>query len=97
MLGDRYLSDDRETLTAVADTFIARAVCRLRRDGLHNPNYLTYRLGDISKRNLWLALWRDKANVPKGYDIMKIWQYGSGSVRGINGAVDCNLGYFQPD
>ena len=60
-----------------------------------NPNYLTYRLERIPDHDLWLALWRDKERKPIGYDTMKIWQYGAETVKGINGYVDSNYGYFE--
>ena len=57
-----------------------------------NPNYLTYRLNDVSKYPLWLALWRNKSNVPtiKQYPSLRIWQWGDEAVDGIGGNVDAN-------
>ena len=62
-----------------------------------NPNYLKYRLGDISDIPLWLALWRDSGNVPQSYPNMKLWQYGKGSVSGIVGDVDLDFGFYADE
>ncbi len=62
-----------------------------------NLNYLKNYLGDVSDIPLWLALWRDDKTKPP-YD-MEIWQHtSSGTVGGISGRVDMNIGYFElPD
>lgn len=59
-----------------------------------NPDWLRNRLDGISNRPLWLALWRNKNNVPSGYGDMKIWQWGESTVSGIINNVDSNFGYF---
>ncbi len=60
-----------------------------------NPDWLRNRLDGINNRTLWLALWRDKNNVPSGYGDMKIWQWGESNISGIIGKVDTNFGYFD--
>lgn len=60
-----------------------------------NPDWLKTKLNGIGSNKLWLALWRDKSNVPSGYGDMKIWQWGGEAVPGIAGTVDSNFGYFE--
>lgn len=94
---DKYLPRNKTTLTAIVDAFCAYVAAEGYRPMLYtNPNYLIYRLGDVSKYDLWLALWRDKSRTPIGYDNMAIWQYGAEDVNGVRtGAVDSNFGYFD--
>lgn len=93
---DKYLPTDKALLTSIVHTF-----CDCVKSAgftpivYTNPNYLNNRLNDITKWDLWLALWRDKSNVPTGYPNMKIWQHSSTeTVDGITGKIDGNLGYF---
>ncbi len=93
---DKYLPEDKVLLTSIVNAFCER----VREAGYRpivytNPNYLTYKLNDISKWDLWLALWRDKSKIPTGYPNMKIWQYGGEMISGINGNVDSNFGFFD--
>lgn len=65
-----------------------------------NPDFLTNYMTNITKYDLWLALWRDISNVPSftTYPNMKAWQYsGSGSIKGVSGAVDMDLGFYTED
>ena len=94
---DKYLPRNKATLTAIVDAFCAYVAAEGYRPMLYtNPNYLTYRLNNVSQYDLWLALWRDKTRTPIGYDNMKIWQYGAENVNGVRtGAVDSNYGFFD--
>lgn len=93
---DKYLPRNKKTLSAIVDAFCAYVEAEGYRPMVYtNPNYLTYRLERIPDHDLWLALWRDKERKPIGYDTMKIWQYGAETVKGINGYVDSNYGYFE--
>lgn len=62
-----------------------------------NPDWLRNRLAGIGDADLWLALWRDRENIPTGYPRLKIWQWGADYVDGINGEVDSNIGLFDVD
>lgn len=90
---DKYLPTDKAALTAIVAAFCERVKTGGYTPMVYtNPNYLKYRLNDISAYPLWLALWRDKSNVPTGYKNLKIWQYGGGRADGVNGTCDLNLG-----
>lgn len=60
-----------------------------------NPNYLTYRLpaGEFENDEIWLAHYNVKK--PMQVPNTQMWQYGTGNVNGISGAVDMNEGYFN--
>ena len=94
---DKYLPKNKNLLTD-----IVRAFCEaVRSSGFApmvyaNRNYLVSRMNDISDYPLWLALWRNKDNIPDGYTNMKIWQWGAEKVDGIANPVDSNFGYFDP-
>ena len=63
-----------------------------------NPDFLTNHMNNLLQYDLWLALWRNANNTPSPdmYPNMKVWQYtGSGSLDGISGLVDLNLGFFD--
>lgn len=94
---DKYLPQNKKTLSAIVDAFCAYVAAEGYRPMVYtNPNYLVYRLERIPDHDLWLALWRDKSRKPTGYDTMKIWQYGAETVKGIStGEVDSNFGYFD--
>ncbi len=94
---DKYLPQNKNTLSAIVDAFCAYVAAEGYRPMVYtNPNYLIYRLERIPDYDLWLALWRDKSRKPTGYDNMKIWQYGAETVKGIStGEVDSNFGYFD--
>ncbi len=91
---DRYLPKDKEALTAIVKAFCdAVAAGGFAPMVYTNPNYLRYRLKDISAYPLWLALWRSKTNIPtkKDYPSLTYWQWGSETVSGIKGKTDANL------
>lgn len=82
---DKYLPQDKNLLTAIVDRFCQR----VKNAGFEpiiytNPNYLTYRLNDVSKWDLWLALWRVQEPDIKKYPNLKIWQCGSAKINGVN-------------
>ncbi len=91
----KYLPTDKELLTQIVNVFCTM----IKQAGYEpivytNPNFLTYRLNNISSWKLWLALWRNKNNVPtvKQYPNLVIWQWGSETVDGItSGKVDANF------
>jgi|GEM_PF-1014666 Lyzozyme M1 (1,4-beta-N-acetylmuramidase) len=63
-----------------------------------NPDFLTNHMNNLHQYDLWLALWRNVNNIPsfEKYPNMKVWQYsGSGTLAGINGMVDLNLGFYD--
>lgn len=88
---DSRLPSDRDALTA-----IVRAFCGVvKRAGFDcmvytNPDFLTYRLGNLSEYGLWLALWRDKNRLPasSAYPNLRIWQWGRETVNGISASSD---------
>ena len=91
---DKYLPRDKTLLTQIVYTFCSRVQAAGYDPIIYtNPNYLTYRLNDVSKYPLWLALWRNKTIVPtvKQYPNLRIWQWGGEAVDGINGKVDANF------
>lgn len=90
---DEYLPRDKTLLTQIVYTFCSRVQAAGYDPIIYtNPNYLTYRLNDVSKYPLWLALWRNKTIVPtvQQHPNLRIWQWGSEAVDGINGNVDAN-------
>lgn len=91
---DIYLPKDKTLLTQIVYAFCSRVQAEGYDPIIYtNPNYLTYRLNDVSKYPLWLALWRSKTIVPtvKQYPSMRMWQWGKEAVDGINGKVDANF------
>lgn len=91
---DMYLPRDKQLLTQIVYTFCSRVQAAGYDPIIYtNPNYLTYRLGDVSKYPLWLALWRNKNKVPTTaqYPALRIWQWGSEAVDGIGGKTDANF------
>jgi GH25 family lysozyme M1 (1,4-beta-N-acetylmuramidase) len=90
----KYLPKDKTLLTQIVNTFCSRVTSAGLRPMVYtNPDYIKHRLNDISYWPLWLALWRKKTNVPtvKDYPSMKLWQWGSEAISGINGNVDANF------
>lgn len=90
-----YLPNDKTLLTQIVNVF-----CTLVKQAGYdpmvytNPNFLTYRLNSVATWKLWLALWRNKDNVPttKQYPNLAIWQWGGEPVKGITtGNVDANF------
>jgi len=61
-----------------------------------NPNYLTYRMGDVSDLPLWLAFYGVTADKALAYN-PKIWQPSKGKVNGVKEDVDIDYGYFAAD
>lgn len=91
---DKYLPRDKTLLTQIVYTFCSRVQAAGYDPIIYtNPNYLTYRLNDVSKYPLWLALWRNKTIVPtvKQYPNLRIWQWGTEAVKGIAGKPDANF------
>ncbi len=89
----RHLPKDKTLLTQIVNTFCSRMVSAGYRPMVYtNPDFLKNRLNDISYWDLWLALWRNKANVPalSDYPNMKVWQWGAEVVDGVTGKVDAN-------
>lgn len=97
---DRFLPRDRQTLTGIVHGFCKKIKLhgKMRPILYANPNYLTYRLGNLSIYPLWLAYW----GVPEARALRYkpvMWQYGAGdrgSVDGIDARVDLNIGYALP-
>ena len=90
----KYLPKDKTLLTQIVNTFCSRVAS----DGFTpmvytNPDYIKNRLNGITYWDLWLALWRNKNNVPTLYDYpnMKLWQWGGEKISGISGNVDANF------
>ena len=91
---DKYLPTDRKLLTQIVNTFCSRVYSAGFDPIVYtNPNYLEHRLNDVSAWPLWLALWRNKNNVPtkEQYPNLRIWQWGTETVPGILGRIDANL------
>nr|DAK92713.1 MAG TPA: PlyB like endolysin [Caudoviricetes sp.] len=92
---EAFLPKDKRTLTRIVFAFCKVVKAAGFRPMVYtNPNYLTYRLNDISHWDLWLAYW----GVPEARALRykpKVWQYGIGTVDGIRGSVDMNRGYFE--
>ena len=89
----RHLPKDKTLLTQIVNTFCSRMVSAGYRPMVYtNPDFLKNRLNDISYWDMWLALWRNKANVPalSDYPNMKVWQWGAEVVDGVTGKVDAN-------
>ncbi|MBQ7786165.1 MAG: S-layer homology domain-containing protein [Clostridia bacterium] len=90
----RYLPQDKQLLTQIVHTFCARVQAEGYTPMIYtNPTWLRTRLGDIGMWPLWLALWRNKANVPSAEDYpnIRIWQWGAENVDGIAGDVDADF------
>ena len=91
----KYLPTDKTLLTQIVNTF-CEAVQNAGYEPIvyTNPSFLSYRLNNIQKWKLWLALWRDKTNVPTvaQYPNLVLWQWGGEKVDGITtGNVDANF------
>lgn len=90
----KYLPGDRQLLTQIVHTFCARVQAEGYEPMVYtNHDWLRNRLGNIDMWPLWLALWRNKANVPQteDYPNIRIWQWGTEDVDGIAGGVDANF------
>lgn len=91
---DIYLPKDKTLLTQIVYAFCSRVQAAGYDPIIYtNPNYLKFRLNDVSKYPLWLALWRSKTIVPtvQQYPNLRIWQWGSEDVDGITDEVDANF------
>jgi GH25 family lysozyme M1 (1,4-beta-N-acetylmuramidase) len=83
-------------LAEVVDVFYRRVIERGYRPLVYtNPDFLVYKLPTsfAANHDIWLAHW----GVTKPYSVphMKMWQYGLGTMDGINGTVDLDIGYFE--
>lgn len=46
--------------------------------------------------DIWLAAWTQSADIPTRYNYgQKMWQWGTDSVKGVNGPVDCDFCYVN--
>jgi GH25 family lysozyme M1 (1,4-beta-N-acetylmuramidase) len=91
---DKYLPKDKKLLTQIVNTFCSRVYSAGFDPIVYtNPDYLEHRLTNVSAWPLWLALWRNKNNVPavEQYPNLRIWQWGTETVPGILGRIDANL------
>lgn len=87
---------DRTPLTALVRRFMRKITAAGYKPMLYaNPNFLTYRFepGAFDDVPLWLAYWGRSTPYP-GTDPL-IWQFGAGTIDGIDGDVDHNHGYFD--
>lgn len=85
---------DKTLMAQIVNAFCSRIEAEGYRPMVYtNPDWLKKRLGNVSHWDLWLALWRNKANVPTAdkYPNLCVWQWGSEPVDGINGKVDANF------
>lgn len=100
----RYLPEDRTLLTQIVKTFLEE----IEEGGFvpciyTNPNFLRYRLGDVSEYRLWLAYWTSIDALAKApsdstanayttqYSNVVLWQWGRykpGTVSGVSVDVD---------
>lgn len=90
----KYLPKGKTLLTQIVNTFCSRVTSAGLRPMVYtNPDYIKHRLNDSSYWPLWLALWRNKTNVPKvsDYPSMKLWQWGGEAIPGISGKTDANF------
>lgn len=91
----KYLPSDKKALTSIVHGFLKKVRAAGFKPMLYsNPDYLTYRLNDLSIYDLWLAYWNASEARVKAYN-PKIWQHGTGRVNGITDIVDVNKGYFS--
>ena len=89
----KYLPTDKTLLTQIVYAFCSRVEAEGYDPIIYtNLDWMANRLGDITAYPLWLALWRNKANVPQldKYPNLRMWQWGMEAVKGINGNVDAN-------
>lgn len=84
---------DKTLMAQIVNTFCSRVEAEGYRPMIYtNPDWLTKKLGNVSHWDLWLALWRNKANVPTAdkYPNLRVWQWGTEAVDGITGKTDAN-------
>lgn len=64
-----------------------------------NPSWLehwTVKERITDNYDIWLAAWTQSADIPTRYNYgQKMWQWGTETINGINGAVDGNLCYVD--
>ena len=90
---DDRMPRDKTLMTQIVNAFCSRVQSAGYMPMVYtNPDWLKNRLNDVSYWDLWLALWRNKANVPTvdKYPNLHVWQWGSETVDGISGKVDAN-------
>lgn len=90
----KYMPDDKQLLTQIVYAFCSRVEAEGYDPIIYtNLDWIQNRLGNISAYPLWLALWRNKNNVPRldKYPNLRMWQWGMEAVNGINGNVDANF------
>ena len=90
----KYLPSDKTLLTQIVFAFCSRVEAAGYDPMIYtNLDWMKNRLNDISAYPLWLALWRDRENVPtvKQFPSMRIWQWGTEAVKGIAGKPDANF------
>jgi GH25 family lysozyme M1 (1,4-beta-N-acetylmuramidase) len=90
----KYLPNDKTLLTQIVFAFCSRVEAAGYEPMIYtNLDWMKNRLNDISAYPLWLALWRDRENVPtvKQFPSMRIWQWGTEAVKGIAGKPDANF------
>ena len=86
----------RAEITNITRTFINRIAAHGYKPMLYtNPNYITYRFlpNTFDDVDIWLAHYNVKT--PKQVPRLQIWQYGVGTVAGVNANCDMNYGYFD--
>ena len=84
---------DKTLMAQIVNTFCSRVEADGYKPMVYtNPDWLTNKIGNVSHWDLWLALWRNKANVPTAdkYPNLRVWQWGSETVDGIAGKPDAN-------
>lgn len=84
---------DKTLMAQIVNTFCSRVDAEGYKPMVYtNPDWLTNKLGNVSHWDLWLALWRNKANVPTAdkYQNLRVWQWGTEAVDGIAGKPDAN-------
>ena len=90
----KHLPTDKTLLTQIVFTFCSRVEAEGYDPIIYtNLDWMANRLNNITAYPLWLALWRNKNNVPRieKYPNLRIWQWGSETVPGIVGDVDSNF------
>lgn len=90
---DSRSPQDKTLMSQVVNTFCSRVEAEGYRPMVYtNPDWLKNKLGNVSHWDLWLALWRNKANVPNAekYPNLRVWQWGTETVDGIAGKPDAN-------
>jgi len=90
---DKYLPSNKQQLTNVILHFAKRIQVSGCKPMLYtNPNYLTYKLGDVSSLPLFLAYWGVSEQSALRYKPL-IWQYGIKTINNVK--FDGDIGYFD--